>query len=186
MQCSACGKKTAPGDRWCSACGTKLTKGWEKAPAQEPAQEPANMLARLKNPLVRKRLFMLGGGLCFVLALLVFFIFFLPRPHGAKKEFVRRPANLGGELTGEKPDTPAPYGKKGVEIAPDAVYGQVTFIGRGQITLKSLNTGKEYIVYVGHRTNYTPRRYPVVGEKIKVVYIDDGGKLKATQVEIRT
>jgi hypothetical protein len=129
---------------------------------------------------------MLGGGLLVVFAVLVFLLFFLPHPQGAKKEFVRRPANLGGELTGEGPDTSTQFGKKGVEIGPNAVYGQIIFIGRGKITVKSLNTGKEYTIYVGHRTNYTPRRYPVVGEKVKVVYIDDQGQLKATQVEIKT
>jgi hypothetical protein len=180
MPCPRCGKETAAGDKWCSACGTKLSNALTK----EPAAAPANVLARLKNPLVRKRLLLLGGGLVLLVAFLALLLFLLPDK--TKKEYVRRPANLGGELTGEKPDTSAPYGKKGVEIAPNAVYGQVVYIGRGQITLKSLNTGKEYIVYVGHRTNYTPRRYPVVGEKVKVVYIDDKGTLKATQVEIRT
>jgi hypothetical protein len=168
MSCPRCGKETAAGDKWCSACGSKLSDALKKAPEQ--------------NLLVHKRLLMLGGGLAVLLAFLVLLLFLLPDK--TKKQYVPRPANLGGELTGEKPDTSA-YGKKGVEIAPNAVYGQVIYIGRGQITLKSLNTGKEYTVYVGHRTNYTPRRYPVVGEKVKVVYIDDQGTLKATLVEIR-
>jgi len=168
MQCPQCGKETAAGDQRCSACGHELTKA----------------LTRLKNPLVRKRLFLLGGGLLVVFGVLVFLFFFLPDK--TKKEFVRRPANLGGELTGEGPDTSDQFGRKGVEIGPNAVYGQITLIRRGVITVKSLNTGKEYTIYVGHRTNYTPRRYPVVGEKVKVVYIDDQGRLKATLVEIRT
>ena len=168
MQCPQCGRETAAGDQRCSACGHELTKA----------------LTRLKNPLVRKRLLLLGGGLFVVLALLVFLLFLLP--DRSKKEFVRRPANLGGELTGEKQDAAAQYGRKGVELGPNAVYGQITLIRRGVITVKSLNTGKEYTIYVGHRTNYNPRRYPVVGERVKVVYIDDQGRLKATLVEIQT
>jgi hypothetical protein len=38
------------------------------------------------------------------------------------------------------------------------------------------------MVYVGRRTRYEPRRYPAVGEQVKVLYIDDRGYLKATQV----
>ena len=170
MQCPQRGKETTANDQRCSACGHELTKA----------------LTRLKNPLVRKRLMLLGGGLLIVFGVLVFLLFFLPHPRGAKKEFVRRPANLGGELTGEGPDTSSQFGRKGVEIGPNAVYGQITLIRRGVMTVKSLNTGKEYTIYVGHRTNYTPRRYPVVGEKVKVVYIDDQGQLKATQVEIQS
>jgi hypothetical protein len=75
--------------------------------------------------------------------------------------------------------------RNGEEIGPNAIYGKVVSIQRGVITIQSLHTGKVYTVYVGRRTYYYPRRYPSVGEKIKVVYIYDRGYMKATQVQIQ-
>jgi hypothetical protein len=78
---------------------------------------------------------------------------------------------------------------KGTEIAPNAVQGEVLSIvtnafKKGTIVVKSDRTGETYTFYVGHSTNYSPYRYPLVGETIKVFYINDRGYLKATSVEI--
>ena len=75
------------------------------------------------------------------------------------------------------------------EIGPNKVQGKVVSIQtnvfrRGTIVLKSDQTGKSYTVYVGSRTIYYPRRYPSIGETIKVRYINDRGYLKAEHVEI--
>ncbi|MCJ7662767.1 MAG: hypothetical protein MUO24_00850, partial [Desulfobacterales bacterium] len=56
--------------------------------------------------------------------------------------------------------------------------------GRGTIEVKSDHTGRIYTFYVGSRTNYYPHRYPYVGERVRVHYINDRGYLKATSVEI--
>jgi hypothetical protein len=78
---------------------------------------------------------------------------------------------------------------KGKEIGPNTVQGKVLSIQtnafrRGTIEVKSDQTGETYTFYVGSRTDYYPRRYPYVGETIKVVYINDRGYLKATSVEV--
>lgn len=77
------------------------------------------------------------------------------------------------------------------EIGPNEVQGKVISIqthpfGRGVIAVKSDQTGEDYTFYVGIDTVYNPHRYPAVGETIKVNYINDRGKLKATLVEIIT
>jgi hypothetical protein len=76
------------------------------------------------------------------------------------------------------------------EVGPNTVQGKVLSIqghgfGRGTIEVKSDNTGNVYTFYVGSRTAYYPRRYPYVGERVRVQYINDRGYLKATSVEIR-
>ena len=78
---------------------------------------------------------------------------------------------------------------KGKEIGPNEVQGKVLSIQtnalrRGTIEVKSEQTAKVYTFYVGSRTDYYPRRYPAIGETIRVLYIDDRGYLKATRVEI--
>ena len=91
-------------------------------------------------------------------------------------------------------NTPFKGGQKkaetGGEIGRNVVYGKVTSIAigaarRGEIRVKSLNTGKNYTFYVGMRTGYSPRRYPARGERVKVYYVNDRGYLKATLVKLQ-
>jgi hypothetical protein len=75
------------------------------------------------------------------------------------------------------------------EIGPNEVKGKVVSIEtnvfrKGVIVVKSDQTGQNYTFYVGNRTEYYPRRYPYVGETVRIHYINDRGYLKATQVEI--
>jgi hypothetical protein len=75
------------------------------------------------------------------------------------------------------------------EIGPNVVQGKVLSIktgsfARGVITVKSSRTGEVYTFYVGKKTTYNPQRYPAVGETVKVNYINDRGRLKATSVEV--
>jgi hypothetical protein len=75
------------------------------------------------------------------------------------------------------------------ELGPNTVQGKVLsiqthFARSGTIEVKSDHTGKIYTFYVGSRTAYYPRRYPGIGETIRVQYINDRGYLKATRVEI--
>ena len=77
------------------------------------------------------------------------------------------------------------------EIGPNEVQGKVLAIQtnalhRGTIVVKSDRTGATYTFYVGSSTAYYPRRYPSIGETIRVLYINDRGYLKATRVEIVT
>lgn len=79
--------------------------------------------------------------------------------------------------------------KENKEIGPNEVKGKVLSIqtgafARGVITVRSDRTGETYTFYVGKNTAYNPHRYPAVGETVKVRYINDRGKLKATWVEI--
>ena len=75
------------------------------------------------------------------------------------------------------------------EVGPNVVVGKVLsiqthFARSGTIEVKSDHTGKVYTFYVGSRTAYYPRRYPGIGETIRVHYVNDRGYLKATRVEI--
>ncbi len=76
------------------------------------------------------------------------------------------------------------------EIGPNTVQGKVLSIethpfGRpGLLVVKSDQTGESYTFFVGINTAYAPHRYPAVGETVKVNYVNDRGKLKATLVEI--
>jgi hypothetical protein len=85
--------------------------------------------------------------------------------------------------------SPIAMAKDNKEIGPNTVQGKVLSIqtgafARGIIVVKSDQTGETYTFYVGKNTTYNPYRYPVVGETIKVTYINDRGRLKATLVEI--
>ncbi len=85
--------------------------------------------------------------------------------------------------------SPITIARDNKEIGPNAVQGKVLSIqtgafARGIITVKSNQTGETYTFYVGKKTTYNPHRYPAVGETVKVTYINDRGKLKATGVEI--
>jgi len=79
--------------------------------------------------------------------------------------------------------------KENREIGRNDVQGKVLSIrtnlfGRGMIEVKSDQTEKVYMFYVGMDTVYNPQRYPAVGETIKVTYSNDREKLKAARVVI--
>jgi hypothetical protein len=114
------------------------------------------------------------AGLIIIIVLLLTFL-----PVRGEKQPVHKPTNLGAELTEGR------VGKSAEEIGPNTVYGQVVSVQRGTITIQSLNTGTVYTVYVGRRTDYYPRRYPSLGEKVKVFYILDRGCMKATRVQMQ-
>jgi hypothetical protein len=86
--------------------------------------------------------------------------------------------------------SPVAIAKEDKEIGPNVVEGKVLSIqthpfGRpGIIQVKSDQTEQDYTFLIGINTNYIPRRYPTVGETVKVSYINDRGQLKATLVEI--
>lgn len=85
--------------------------------------------------------------------------------------------------------SPITIAKGNKEIGPNEVQGKVLSIktgafARGVIDVKSDQTGETYTFYVGKNTTYNPSRYPAVGETVKVRYINDRGRLKATLVEI--
>jgi len=87
--------------------------------------------------------------------------------------------------------SPIAIAKNSKEIGTNMVQGKVVSIkigafARGVITVKSDQTGETYTFYVGKNTTYNPQHYPAVGEKIKVNYIIDMGRMKATHVEIIT
>jgi hypothetical protein len=167
MRCPRCGSKIARHDRFCGNCGDRLAHH----PAAAKPKKP--LFARLSP----KRLRVAGAVLAGVLAIIALLL--LVFAGGGKRKPVPRPTNLGAELTAEQPST----GR--AEIATKAIYGKVTSLQRGSITIQSIPEGKIYTVYVGRRTNYSPRRYPALGEKIKVLSIDDRGYMKATEVEIQ-
>ena len=167
MRCPRCGKKIALHDRFCGNCGHRL--------AQQPvAAKPKKPLFARLSP---KRLRVAGAALAGVLAIIALLLIIFPG--GGKRKPVPRPTNLGAGLTAGQTST----GR--AEIATKAIYGKVTSLQRGLITIQTIPEGKAYTVYVGRRTNYEPRRYPAIGEKVKVLYIDDRGSMKATQVEIQ-
>jgi hypothetical protein len=62
---------------------------------------------------------------------------------------------------------------------------QTNVARRGIMEVKSNRTGEIYKFYLGNRTAYYPRRYPYIGETVKVHYFNDRGYLKATSVEIQ-
>ncbi len=167
MICPRCSSRIAPDDRFCRKCGHLLTR----QPAQRHSRKP--LLARLSPNQLRVAGTALAGLLALIALLLIIF------PSGEKRKPVPRPTNLGAELTARQPSR----GRPG--IATKAFYGKVTALQRGSITIQTIPEGKPYMVYVGRRTIFEPRRYPAIGERVKVVYIEDRGYLKATQVEIQ-
>ncbi len=166
MRCPRCGKKIARRDRFCGNCGDRLVH-------QSAAKPKKPLFARLSPKQLQIAGAVLAGVLAVIVLLLIVFL------AGGKKQAVPRPTNLGAELTARQP------GKGREEIAQKAIYGKVASLQRGSITIQSIPEGKTYTVYVGRRTNYEPRRYPAIGEKVKVLCIDDRGYLKATEVEIQ-
>jgi len=167
MRCPQCGNKIARHDRFCGNCGQRL--------AQQPiaAKEKRPLFARLSPKQLR------AGGGTLVGVIIVITLLLIILPVGKKRKPVPRPTNLGAELTEGQPS------EDRAEIATKAIYGKVISLQRGSITIQSIPEGKTYTVYVGRRTNYSPRRYPALGEKLKVLYIDDRGYMKATEVQIQ-
>jgi hypothetical protein len=166
MKCPACGEEVTPHNRFCANCGKPLS--------QQPAE--AKSESRLPASSPHKQYFVIVGA---VVGLIVIIALLLALLTSKEKKSVPRPTNLGAELTPEQQKTDVE------EIGSNAAYGEVISLQKGQITVRSLTAGKEYTFYVGRRTYYTPRRYPAVGEKIKVLYTYDRGYMKATQVEIQ-
>jgi hypothetical protein len=167
MKCSTCGNEIAPNGQFCSNCGDRI--------ARQPARAKSKTLPL--SHLSHKPLIAAGGVLVGLTIIIVLLLTILPVR--GKRQAVPKPTNLGAGLTPGQPRTSTE------EIGPNAVYGEVVSLQRGQITVQSLTTRKVYTVYVGRRTYYAPRRSPSVGEKIKVLYIYDRGYMKATQVEIQ-
>jgi len=166
MRCPRCGDKIARHDRFCGNCGDRL------------AQQP--VAAKVKRPLFARlspRQLGVAGGILAGVIIIVLLLIILPG--GERERMVPRPTNLGAELT------PWEAHQGTAEIGTKAIYGKVLSAQRGSITIQGIPEGKAYTVYVGRRTNYEPRRYPAVGERVKVLYIDDRGYMKATQVQIQ-
>jgi len=168
MKCPRCGKRTISNVRFCKYCGKRIPR----------ANKGAMIKLPLFSQLTQKQLRLTGavGILIFIALLLVFF------PAGGKRRQAAKPELLGEEIFIEK-------SKAGREMASNAVYGKVIAVNmrddrRGTITVMSLHTGKVYTFTVGWRTSYHPRRYPSVGERIKVYYLSDKGLMEATQVKI--
>jgi hypothetical protein len=167
MRCPGCGNKIAQRDRFCSNCGDRITQ----EPTGTKAKSP--LLSRLSP----KQLRVAGAILAGVIVIIALLLIILPARD--KRKSVLRPTNLGAELT------PWESRKGAAEIGANVIYGKVISLQRGSITIQSLADRKAYTLYVGHRTRYDPPRYPAIGEKIKVLYIDDRGYMKATQVQIQ-
>jgi hypothetical protein len=166
MRCPRCGNTIASHDRFCGKCGDRLVQ----QPAATKAKTP--LFARLSP----KQLRVAGGVLAGVIIVIALLLIILPGRQ--KRKPVPRPTNLGAELT------PWESRKEAAESGAHAVYGKVISLQRGSITIQSFTDGKVYTLYVGRRTSYSPHRYPLVGDKVKALYIDDRGSMKATQVQI--
>ena len=75
------------------------------------------------------------------------------------------------------------------EIGRNDVQGKVLSIrqnlfGGGVIEVKSDLTEKVYMFHVGMNTVYNPIRMPLVGETIKVTYVNDGKELQASRIQV--
>jgi hypothetical protein len=167
MRCPRCGDKIARHDRFCGNCGDRLAQQPVAAKVKKP------LFARLSPEQLR-----VGSGIL-VGVIIVIALLLIILSAGKKRKSVPRPTNLGAELT------PWEAHQGTAEIGTKAIYGKVLSAQRGSITIQGIPEGKTYTVYVGRRTIYEPRRYPAVGERVKVLYIDDRGYMKATQVQIQ-
>lgn len=165
MKCPKCGKRTPTTLSVCMYCGKSLPQQ-KKGVKLKPS-----LLSRLSQ-----RQLLIAGviGLSILLALLIA-IFSI----GEKRKEVR--------WTDQK--IRIERNKEGREIASNAVLGKVIAVElrakrRGTMAVRSLHTGKEYTFSLGWRTSYHPRRYPAIGEQVKVYYLFDKGLMEATQVNI--
>jgi hypothetical protein len=165
MKCPKCGKRTPATLGACKHCGKHLPR------QKKEAQPTPPRLARIS----RRQLLIAGvAGLSLLAALLIVILSL-----GEKRKEVSR---LDQEIRIETR-------KDGREIASNAVLGRVVTLRlranrRGTLAVRSLQTGKEFTFFVGWRTSYHPRRYPTIGEQVKVYYLFDKGLMEATQVKI--
>ena len=173
MKCPTCGKRTLANIGVCKHCGDRIPRSKITRGLKLPKM--ISLFARLSPP----QRFGAGVG---VLGMLIVILVLIVLPLRGKKGRVARPEFLGQEITIEKITS-------GREIAAHAVYGRL--IGshvdeehEGQIIVKSLHTGEIYTFGVGWHTSYHPRRYPFMGEQVKVYYHNAEGIMKATQVQI--
>jgi hypothetical protein len=165
MKCPKCGKRTLATLGVCKHCGKRLPQQKKEAQPTPP---------RLAGLSPRQLLVAGVIGLSIFVALLIV-IFSM----GEKRKEISR---LDQEIRVER-------NKEGREIASNAVLGRVIALRlranrRGTMAVRSLHTGKEYTFSVGWRTSYHPRRYPAIGEQVKVYYLFDKGLMEATQVKI--
>jgi hypothetical protein len=165
MKCPKCGKTTFAILGACKHCGKHLPR------QKKEAQQTPSRLAGLSP-----RQLLIAGlvGLSILGALLITIL-----SVGEKRKEVSR---LDREIRIEK-------SRDGREIAANAVLGRVIALRlrtnrRGTMAVRSSHTGKEYTFFVGWRTSYHPRRYPAIGEQVKVYYLFDKDLMEATQVVI--
>jgi hypothetical protein len=165
MKCPKCGKRTPATLSVCKHCGKRLPRQ-----KKEARPTPSGLTG-----LSQRQLLIAGvAGLVILLALLIAIL-----STGGKRKQV---APLDQEIRIQR-------SKEGREIASNAVLGRVIAVKlrenrRGTIAVRSLHTGKEYTFSVGWRTSYHPRRYPAIGEQVKVYYLPDKDLMVATQVVI--
>ena len=165
MKCPKCGKRTPALLATCKHCGKHI-------PLRKKGATPRPPLLAGLSP----RQLLIAGvvGLSILVALLLAILSVGEK----RKEVSRRDQEIRIERS-----------KDGREIATNAVLGRVIALRlranrRGAMAVGSLHTGKEYTFFVGWRTSYHPRRYPAIGEQVKVYYLFDKGLLEATQVVI--
>jgi hypothetical protein len=165
MKCPKCGKRTPATLSTCKHCGKRI-------PLREKGATPRPPLL---SQLSLSQLLMAGVVGLSILGTLLIAILSVGEK---RKEVSRRDQEIRIERS-----------KDGREIASNAVLGRVIALRlrtsrRGTMAVRSLHTGKEYTFFVGWRTSYHPRRYPAIGEQVKVYYLFDKGLLEATQVVI--
>jgi hypothetical protein len=122
MLCPRCSSKIAPDDRFCGKCGHRL----DRQPAGLRSQIPR--LPRLSP----NRLRIAGGILAGVIIIALMLIIL---PLGKKRKPVPRPSNLGAELTDGRSS------KRAEEVGARVIYGRMTSLRRGSMTIRSLTDG---------------------------------------------
>lgn len=167
MNCPKCGKRIPATTRLCKHCGKRIHQPKKGAKPKTPP----------RAQLSQRQLLMAAAGILIFIALLLTVL-----PQGEKRKEQVSSARIGQEISIER-------GKAGGEIASNAVYGEliashIRATRAGTITIKSLHTGTVYTFSVGWHTSYHPRRYPAIGERVKVYHLRDEGLRKATQVII--
>jgi hypothetical protein len=165
MKCPKCKKRTPDTLSTCMHCGKYM-------PGQKKGAQPRPVLAHRVS---QSKLLIAGAASIVILIALLMAII----PTTGKRKQVKR---LDPEIRIER-------SKEGREVASNAVLGKVIAVQlranrRGTIAVRSLHTGKGYTFSVGWRTSYHPRRYPAIGEQVKVYYLFDKGLMEATQVKI--
>lgn len=169
MKCPTC-RKTIPFDiHVCKRCGTRIPR------LKRGARPKTAAFSRLSP----RQLRIAGVG---VMGLLIIAAHLMFSPHRGMERQVGRSERLDREITIERR-------RANRETAPNAVLGKVMTadIGEnseGTITVKSLHTGRIHTFSVGWQTSYHPRRYPSIGERVKVYFLADEDVMKATQVTI--